>query len=176
MRVYEQSEKKTKGLSRGKEFDELEDECEAEWLLPRGTAFKGRKWRQEIEHQGGGEMTFLRLTFGHGHVSMVHKAFFEKIILSTPSESTKIQVLPYSQALLLSDFYETKATPTSTWPKIPRPIKIPPRPCILDSCARKLVNVFKEENGSIAEEPGLLCRDCTTWKENHHHGHRFEGG
>jgi hypothetical protein len=98
VRVYEQLEKKTKGLSRGKGFDDLEDECGAEWPLPRGTAFKGRKWRQEIEHRGGGEVAFLRLTFDHGHVSMTHEAFLEEIILSTPSESTK-----YPGATILAD-------------------------------------------------------------------------
>jgi hypothetical protein len=87
--VYEQSEKKTKGLSRGKGFDLLDDGYEAEWPLPRDTTSKGRKWRQEMEHPGGSEVAFLRLRFDHGHVCMTQEAFPGKIILTTPPESTK---------------------------------------------------------------------------------------
>jgi hypothetical protein len=81
VRVYEQSENKGKRLSRGKGFDDLEY-----GFGPKGPL---RKRRQEIEHRGGGEVAFFRLTFDHGHVSMTQETFLEKIILSTPSGSTK---------------------------------------------------------------------------------------
>jgi hypothetical protein len=89
VRVYEQSDKRAARLSGEKGFINPEDECGPEWPLPRDTVVKGRKWRQEIEHRGGGEVTFLRMTFDHGHVSMTHEAFLEKIILSTASTSAK---------------------------------------------------------------------------------------
>jgi len=87
--VYERSENKAKRLSRDKCIVNPKDECRTEWPLPTGTAAKARKPHQEIEHPGGGEVTFLRLTFDHGHVSMTHEAFLEKIILSTLSQSVK---------------------------------------------------------------------------------------
>ncbi|KAN0116813.1 hypothetical protein V8E51_002790 [Hyaloscypha variabilis] len=44
---------------------------------------------QEIERRAGGEVAFLRLTLDHGHVSMTQEAFFEKILLPTPSKNAK---------------------------------------------------------------------------------------
>jgi hypothetical protein len=81
VRIYEQSKRKTRKLTRGKILDDLEDTHEEMQPLLRDPAPGGSQWLQETKQPTEGHYTFFRLRFDHGHVSMTHEAFLEDITL-----------------------------------------------------------------------------------------------